>query len=50
MYGIPPSRKFSKYDMKSKMGIKIKEWAVFNLLEDFNSWLKYTDDAFTQNW
>ena len=29
------------------MGIKIKEWVVFNKLEDFNSLLKYTDDDFT---
>ena len=26
----------------------IKEWVVFNKLEDFNSLLKYTDDDFTQ--
>ena len=25
----------------------IKEWVVFNKLEDFNSLLKYTDDDFT---
>ena len=29
------------------MGIRIKEWVVFNKLEDFNSLLKYTDDDFT---
>ena len=29
------------------MGNKIKEWVVFNKLEDFNSLLKYTDDDFT---
>ena len=29
------------------MGIKIKEWVVFNKLEDFNSMLKYTGDDFT---
>ena len=28
----------------SKMGNMIKEWVVFNKLEDFNSLLKYTDD------
>ena len=28
------------------MGNMIKEWAVFNKLEDFNSLLKYTDDDF----
>ena len=30
------------------MGNMIKEWVVFNKLEDFNSLLKYTDDDFTQ--
>ena len=29
------------------MGDMIKEWVVFNKLEDFNSLLKYTDDDFT---
>ena len=29
------------------MGIKIREWVVFNKLEDFNSLLKYTGDDFT---
>ena len=29
------------------MGIMIKEWVVFNKLEDFNSLWKYTDDDFT---
>ena len=29
------------------MGNMIKEWIVFNKLEDFNSFLKYTDDDFT---
>ena len=28
------------------MGNMIKEWVVFNKLEDFNSLLKYTDDDF----
>ena len=36
-----------KYDLKSEMGIKIKEWVVFNKLEDFNSLLNYIDDDFT---
>ena len=40
-------KKILKYDIKSKKGIKIKEWVVFNKLEDFNSLLKYTDDDFT---
>ena len=29
------------------MGNMINEWVVFNILEDFNSLLKYTDDDFT---
>ena len=29
------------------MGNMIREWVVFNKLEDFNSLLKYTDDDFT---
>ena len=32
--------------LNSKMGNMIKEWVVFNKLEDFNSLLKYTDDDF----
>ena len=35
------------HDIQSKMGNMIKEWVVFNKLEDFNSLLKYTDDDFT---
>ena len=35
------------HDLNSKMGNMIKEWVVFNKLEEFNSWLKYTDDDFT---
>ena len=35
------------HDIQSKMGNMIKEWAVFNKLEDFNSLLEYTDDDFT---
>ena len=34
-------------DIQSKMGNMIKEWVVFNKLEDFNSLLEYTDDDFT---
>ena len=36
-----------KYDLKSEMGIKIKEWIEFNKLEDFNSLLNYINDDFT---
>ena len=39
-------KKILNYDLKSKMGNMIKEWVVFNKLEDFNSLLKYTDDDF----
>ena len=35
------------HDLNSKIGNMIKEWVVFNKLEDINSLLKYTDDAFT---
>ena len=35
------------HDLQSKMGNMIKEWIVFNKLEDINSLLKYTDDDFT---
>ena len=35
------------HDLKSQIGIKIKEWVVFNKLEDINSLLKYSDDDFT---
>ena len=35
------------HDLKSKMGNMIKEWVIFNKLEDINSFLKYTDDDFT---
>ena len=35
------------HDLNSKMGNMIKDWVVFNKLEDINSLLKYTDDDFT---
>ena len=37
-------KKMSNYDLKSRMGIKIREWVIFNKLENFNSFLYYTDD------
>ena len=40
-------KKILNYDLKSKMGIKTKEWVVFSKLKDFNSLLKYTDHDFT---
>ena len=39
--------KILNHDIQSKMGNMIKEWVIFNKLEDFNSLLKYTDDDFT---
>ena len=39
--------KILNHDIQSKIGNMIKEWVVFNKLEDFNSMLKYTDDDFT---
>ena len=39
--------KILNHDIYSKIGNMIKEWVVFNKLEDFNSLLKYTDDDFT---
>ena len=35
------------HDLNSRMGNMIKEWVVFNKLEDINSLLKYTDDDVT---
>ena len=39
--------KILNHDIHSKLGNMIKEWVVFNKLEDFNSLLEYTDDDFT---
>ena len=39
--------KILKHDHKSELGIMIREWVIFNKLEDFNSLLNYTDDDFT---
>ena len=39
--------KILNHDIQSKIGNMIKEWVVFNKLEDFNSLLAYTDDDFT---
>ena len=39
--------KILNYDLKSDMGNMIREWVIFNKLEDFNSLLKYTDDDCT---
>ena len=39
--------KILNHDIHSKMGNMIKEWVVFNKLEDFNSLLEYTNGDFT---
>ena len=39
--------KILNHDIQPKIGNMIKEWVVFNKLEDFNSLLEYTDDDFT---
>ena len=39
--------KILNHDIHSKIGNMIREWVVFNKLEDFNSLLEYTDDDFT---
>ena len=39
--------KILNHDIQSKIENMIKEWVVFNELEDFNSLLEYTDDDFT---
>ena len=39
--------KILNHDIHSKIGNMIKEWVVFNKLEDFNSLLECTDDDFT---
>ena len=39
--------KILNHDIHYKIGNMIKQWVVFNKLEDFNSLLEYTDDDFT---
>ena len=39
--------KIFKHDRKSELGIMIKEWVVYNKLENFNSLLNCTIDDFT---
>ena len=39
--------KIFKHDLKSQVGLMIKEWIKFNKLENFNSLLNYTIDDFT---
>ena len=39
--------KILNHDIQSNIGNMIKQWVVFNKLEDFNSLLEYTGDDFT---
>ena len=39
--------KIFKHDPKYEVGNLIREWVIFNKLEDFYSQLNYTDDDFT---
>ena len=39
--------KVFKHDSKSKLGLMLKQWIIFNKLENFNSILNYTIDDFT---
>ena len=41
--------KVFKHDSKSEMGLMLKQWKIFNKLENFNSILNYTIDDFTQS-
>ena len=36
--------KIFKHDPESELGIMIRQWVVYNKLEDLNSLLKYTDE------
>ena len=39
--------KVFKHDSKSELGLMLKQWIIFNKLENFNSILNYTIDDFT---
>ena len=39
--------KIFKHDPESELAIKIRQWVIYNKLEDFNSLLNYTDEDFT---
>ena len=39
--------KVFEHDSKSKLGLMLKQWIIFNKLENFNSILNYTIDDFT---
>ena len=39
--------KIFKHDLKPELGLKIRKWIIFNMLENFNSLLNYPIDDFT---
>ena len=39
--------KILQHDLQSDMGNMIKEWVIFNKLDNFNSLLNHTEDDFT---
>ena len=39
--------KVVKHDSKSQLGLMLKQWIIFNMLENFNSILNYSIDDFT---
>ena len=39
--------KVFKHDSKSELGLMLKQWVIFNKLENFNSILNYIIDDFT---
>ena len=39
--------KVFKHESKSELGLMLKQWIIFNKLENFNSILNYTIDDFT---
>ena len=42
--GTHHHKKIFKHDAESELGIMIRQWVIYNKLEDFNSLLKYTDE------
>ena len=38
--------KIFKHDPESELGIMIRQWVIYNKLEDFNSLLNYTEEDF----
>ena len=48
IYGTTPLTivKIFTHDPKSELGLMLKQWVIFNMLENFNSILNYTIDDF----